>query len=225
MRSWQRPLPLANQELVAVTNIFIAEYNSLRCEIGRLQDHQKQLVQFALLILVAPASALAALGSNRVLAQLLLLVLPILYATLGIMYSERTAKILVAADYIDRRLRPELVAVVGSNFKLWEWEDHRRHNALYNRGLLRLLDVARWLVFLLPAGSCLAAYGYLVRAQIPTLLNPTPARLFQLLLALIGFGLNLFVVWTALQFPECRGIPQRPSDESAARSRKLSPAT
>ncbi len=143
-------------------DVALAEYHSLRAEIGRLQDHQQQILSFGFFVLAAVATAFgsAVAGSTHPsLSQalrdyhLLLLVTPFVYLFLGILFAERTVKILRAGDYIDHDVRDRVKAAVGED--VLGWEDYRRSPRVYSRTMARLLDFGRWFGFIAPMLLCL----------------------------------------------------------------------
>src|SRR5579864_7605025 len=91
-----------------MADMVVAEYQTLRAEIGRLQDHQQQILNFGFLALAAVVagfgSALAG-PQHTSLAQalqdyhLLLLVIPLVYLFLAALFAERTIRIMRVGDY------------------------------------------------------------------------------------------------------------------------------
>jgi hypothetical protein len=143
-------------------DVALAEYNSLRAEIGRLQDHQQQILSFGFFVLAAVATAFGSAVAGPThpsLAQalrdfhLLLLVTPFIYLFLGILFAERTVKILRAGDYLDHDVRDRVKDWVGKDILCWE--DYRRSPRVYSKTLARLLDFGRWFGFIAPMLLCL----------------------------------------------------------------------
>jgi len=127
----------------------LAEYTSLRGEIGRFQDHQKEIMNFATVLILALATVTATLHENQPnLIRAILFVIPWAFFLLAAAYSERTAKLLLAADYIHKELRPEISRAIGAD--VWHWENFKRRALTYDRLIAWLLDKSRWLVFLVP---------------------------------------------------------------------------
>jgi hypothetical protein len=177
---------LEGQDLIAVMNTINSEYVALRNEIGRLQDHQKQIMQFAYLVLPAAATLVAAvlnlkpnLADVRQWAFALAFVPPV-YALLAMLYTDRTVKIMSAADYLHSHLRQKAIAATG--VYVWQWEHYQREARLFPRWVLIILDKLRWLVFGGPiALSILGLWLFWVRG-----VDTEPWRILVLLPGLIG---------------------------------------
>ncbi len=146
MNSQRTPTPSESRSAV---DVMLAEYKSLREEVGRFQDHQKEIMNFATVLILALATVTATLRENQPnLVRAILFFIPWAFFLLAAAYSERTAKLLLAADYIHNALRPEITRAIGAD--VWQWENFKRRALTYDRLIAWLLDKSRWLVFVVP---------------------------------------------------------------------------
>src|SRR5216683_5223924 len=113
MSSQRTPTPSESRSAV---DVMLAEYKSLREEVGRFQDHQKEIMNFATVLILALATVTATLRENQPnLDRAILFFIPWAFFLLAAAYSERTAKLLLAADYIHNALRPEITRAIGAD--------------------------------------------------------------------------------------------------------------
>jgi hypothetical protein len=146
-----------------------AEYTALRSEIGRCQDHQKDLINVAFVLLGAMFAFIGVVSSadtaERDFGRVLLLV-PLLYGLLGFACADRARRMLELARYIAFDLRPKAEAGMSSRAEIWRWEQYKREQwergSLPRRILALTLDKARWLVFVVPSLIALFAFWRLV---------------------------------------------------------------
>src|SRR5947199_6999089 len=93
--------PLRGEDLVGVASVLNAEYDVMRGEIGRYQDHHKQIMNFTFVIMAAMFALVGgALGSDKVnpdKVSPLLFAFPPVYLLLACLYSDRTLRILQLA--------------------------------------------------------------------------------------------------------------------------------
>ena len=154
-----------------MTNAMVAEYNSLRTEIGRFQDHQKMVMQFAFTILAGLIATVgAAVGSSNLgtierftpLLSFVLGAVALSYFLLACLFADSIHRMNLAAQYIDTWLRPCFQEV--TEVLVWDWEQflaqHRSTvwTAGLNTFLHGLLDQVRWLVFMGPMALCIVAF-------------------------------------------------------------------
>jgi hypothetical protein len=171
-------------DLASVTNALVAEYNSLRSEIGRFQDHQKMVMQFAFTILAGLIATVgAAVGSSNLGAMerftpLLSFVLggvALAYFLLACLFADTIHRINLAAQYIDSWLRPCFQEV--TEVLVWDWEQFlaQHRSTVWTAGLHTfvhgILDQVRWLVFMAPMALCIVAF-----VITPSLLGPAIGR-------------------------------------------------
>lgn len=145
------------------TSVVLGEFHSLRAEIGRFQDHQQQILSFGFIVFGAVAAGIgSALGGSGAPSldvvlrnfHIVLLVTPFVYLFLGVLFAERTVRILRVGDYIDTNLRPKLEGMAGAG--VLGWEAYRRNPQVFSPVLARLLDLGRWAEFAAPIVLCLA---------------------------------------------------------------------
>jgi hypothetical protein len=139
--------------------MMLAEYHSLRREIGRFQNHQKDIMNVAAGTLLALAAPAAAAEGHREIALAILFFIPWIYMLLAGAYTDRTLKILLPAGYIHRELRPKVNKLVDG--EVWDWENYKRSPGDVDRHVFWAMDKFRWLVFVIPALLGSAAFIYL----------------------------------------------------------------
>jgi hypothetical protein len=146
----------------AALKMILAEYQSLRVEIGRFQDHQQQILSFGFLVFAAVAAGIgSALASSAQLSldealrryHLVLLISPLVYLFLAALFAERTIRILRVGDYLDHEVRSEASSIVARD--VLRWEDYRRSPRLFSSPFARALDLSRWLEFVAPIALCI----------------------------------------------------------------------
>jgi hypothetical protein len=145
----------------SLVDTILAEYNALRREIDIYHDHQKQLINFAVLILAGLASTQFAPLATSVIKQrpMLLLLIPVLFVTFAHMFADRMIRILRLADYIHNCARPTVSALVGHD--VWQWEHYKQATELFDRRIMRALDRSRWAIFMLPSCAAVTLFGIL----------------------------------------------------------------
>jgi len=132
----------------------VAEYNALRGEIGRYQDHQKEIMNFVILVvggaLTIVASTLGKVsGFSDQLLQVLLIA-PIFCCLLCLLYYDRTIRIIRLAHYLGTVVNRRASLLCGVS-NVWTWEHYKRTTTVVNRSLALWVDRVRWLMFLLPS--------------------------------------------------------------------------
>jgi hypothetical protein len=162
--------PQAGHDVLAVSWALIAEYNTLRAEIGRFQDHQKLIMQFAFAILVGLAAAVAAALDKGIspdspsyarLYAFTLGFIAFVYFMLACLYAESIYRINVPARYIDSFLRGTFQGITG--VEVWHWEqflaiDRNGVSQRRDPTVHALLDRVQWMVFIGPALGCIVAF-------------------------------------------------------------------
>ncbi|MGD0880119.1 MAG: hypothetical protein ABSB09_00935 [Acidimicrobiales bacterium] len=132
----------------------IAEYAALRAEIGRYQDHQKQVMNFVVLVvggslaLVVPVLLKTYTDRQRVLD--ILLIVPVFCCLLCLIYYDRTVRIIRLAHYLATVVNCRASMLSGIP-NVWSWETYKRETTIVSRRLALWVDRVRWLMFLLPA--------------------------------------------------------------------------
>ncbi len=130
-----------------------AEYSALRAEIGRYQDHQRQLINSVFLVIGGSLTIAGKFATNvgsvpLISAPKLLIFVPPVYALLALLYLDRAVRIIRLAHYLHDRARPRASSVAGVG--IWEWESYKRETSVVSRRLAIWLDKLRWGVFILP---------------------------------------------------------------------------
>ncbi|MFD4737714.1 hypothetical protein ACFWNR_15700 [Streptomyces virginiae] len=153
--------PAAELELIG--SALIAEYEVLREEIGRYQDHQKQIMNFAFMVSAAMIALAQPLfsdtGPKGDDVRSILLYFSPLFAMLAGLYSDRTIRILRLAGYINNHLRRKLSSLVSMH--LWQWEVYKTSRVRGGHPFAYALDKIRWLVFILPGAGSVGLYFWL----------------------------------------------------------------
>jgi len=195
------PRALASASETALERVLLAEYRSLREEIGRFQDHQKEIMNFAYVVVLALATAAAAVHDNPKLFRPILFFIPWAYFLLAAAYTDRTLKILLPADYIHNELRHKLRDALGIDG--WGWENFKRRATVFDRQMVWTLDKSRWLVFVVPAAFGAAFFTY--KSWPPT--GPNGLWIAADLLALaLGFYVMFIVDEAAGIYEACDSI-------------------
>jgi hypothetical protein len=158
-------------DIASVASALVAEYNSLRTEIGRFQDHQKMVMQFAFTILAGLIATVgAAVGSSNLgtierftpLLSFVLGAVALSYFLLACLFADSIHRMNLAAQYIDTWLRPCFQEV--TEVLVWDWEQFLAHHrsTVWTAGLNTfvhgMLDQVRWLVFMAPMALCIVAF-------------------------------------------------------------------
>jgi hypothetical protein len=150
-----------DSDLIAATSALVAEYQVLRGEIGRYQDHQKQIINFAFVVvggMLAFAGTMRGGGAFDLnpKGSIVLLYMPPIFALLAGLYSDRTVRILRLADYINNHLRRKMSSVL--DLMVWQWEVYKRAASPISPRLAYGLDKVRWLTFVFPMFAAVALY-------------------------------------------------------------------
>lgn len=156
----------SDSEIELIGAALIAEYEVLREEIGRYQDHQKQIMNFAFIVLAATLALTQPLfsessesGESGEGSRAILLYFPVVFAMLSGLYSDRTIRILRLAGYINNHLRRKLSSLLS--FHVWQWEVYKRSRPPGSHPFAYALDKIRWLVFVVPGAGSTGLYFWL----------------------------------------------------------------
>jgi len=189
-----------NQRFAATSAAVLAEFETLRAEIGRFQNRMQLIVQsaFAVLVgLVTAAAVTVSAGSgdrilrNPLLVTFILVAVALTYFLLACLYAQSTATINNAAHYIHSRLRPQLIRLTG--VPAWDWEVFlaaRRRGIGAEAGPIVLYPLLvwcfPWLIFISPMVLVAAVFWILNRVLLTSLFGWLS---LLLVLLLIVFGL------------------------------------
>jgi hypothetical protein len=180
--------PLGKERLSAN----LAEYSALREEIKWLNQEAAQYQNFAIALLPVFVAAISlTIKSNRTLMPILLIA-PVPFCILGLLYLRQRLEVQVVADYIRYELRDQVRQVLQDEDKrLWRWEEYKarrskgsRHRWSFLAGENGIL-LQRALLFLLPGVCALICALFVATSKGP--------QSFQ---ASFSFPLGVFVaVW------------------------------
>lgn len=134
-----------------ISNLIIAEYNVLRKELDIYHEHQKEMMNFLFLTVIAMVSFIGVIFSLNLSPTLsiIFLLFPLIFSFLTFLYTERTIRIIGIADYIHNFLRRKVIKLFGEN--IWQWEIYKDHAPLVNKRIALVLDKLRWLIFIVPS--------------------------------------------------------------------------
>lgn len=146
-------------EMDDILQIFLAEYNALRREIELLIEHQKDIMNFSILTIVAMVGLAGVLIEANEMHEFsyIYLAFPLIFLSLALLYADKTVRILRAADYIHNYLRKRIIDKYGEE-KLLKWEHYKSHESSYSKGFARILDKARWIIFILPSAISIGLF-------------------------------------------------------------------
>jgi len=182
----------------SASDLIIAEYNILRSELTLYHEHQKELINYSLFTIFGLLGALLPVvtsGKQKDYAFVILFASPII-AVLGLMYTDRTIRILRIAHYIHNYLRPKACSLIGS--KIWQWEIYKRYASPFPKQVSILLDRVRWILFVLP--------GILSIILFVILKNPVPWNPVEIALFVIAVVSPLSVLGVSIIVEETSGI-------------------
>lgn len=138
----------------------LAEYESLRGEIGWLIEHGAQLQNYAIGLAVGlfPVAAFILENGNTAFLVGLLIAAPIAFSLLGLLYFRQHQEVYVVAAYLKERARP-IIRELSGRPDLWTWEEFKtaRQSVLSSRSPVlgiwrpRTILVLRLAIFTLPA--------------------------------------------------------------------------
>jgi hypothetical protein len=136
-----------------MATVLMSEYESLRREIDIYHEHQKEFMNFNIILTIGMLSLLGAFltlppGRSSSL-NFTFLLFPIIFMLLSLFYTDRTVRIIRIADYLHNYLRPKANLFTGQ--KILQWELYKRHTRIFHRGFTLFLDRARWMTFIFPS--------------------------------------------------------------------------
>ncbi|MHB8231844.1 MAG: hypothetical protein ACYDDB_02940 [bacterium] len=137
-------------------DFYLTEYKSLRDEISLYHQQQKQLMYFALLLI---ASFLGFISTKIQWIEnndLILLAMPSFFIILGMMFADRTVRIIRIAHYLDTDLKNRVNNLIGRD--VLNWENYKRNTTIVNKKIAKILDQVRWFIFLFPSLLILTIY-------------------------------------------------------------------
>jgi hypothetical protein len=141
---------MAAREIAPIMMAHASEYSALRAEICAFHGVEGQVMS----ITVAFMGVLAGLigfGKYEPFIHLI----PIPFVALGIIFAYTQARIVQAATYLHKELRPIVEEIcdslTGTKNLLWRWEIFRRSDQCPVRILSTWLNSARWLFFIAPS--------------------------------------------------------------------------
>ena len=188
------------------------EFSSIRSEIGRLIDHQRDLMNMSLVAfggVIALLGVVANLTSNGTPSRAsdALLLVPELYAVLAVVAVDLTRRIYQLGDYL-ANLTSRIRRLTGDT-TLWLWEDWKvadyEKKSARDKVITSLLDKGRWLVLLVPGFVAVSSWFALPHTDLRNHLLPVAFAIFSLLLTL------LLIIATG----EVAGVPELRSRSSA----------
>lgn len=152
-----------NKRPQETVNAIIAEYNVLRKEMDGYHNHQKQIMNFALIVLTA---IFTVLGSGIAFnlealksAAFIYLLFPFVFTLLEMIYLDRTIRILRIADYIHNCLKKKINELTIK--EVWQWEKYKRKTKIFSRKFSLFLDRIRWLIFILSSMVSVGIFFFL----------------------------------------------------------------
>jgi hypothetical protein len=171
-------------ELADIKAVLMPEFSAMRSEITTFIALEVQFLTVSV-TLAGVLVGLAIHDWDRFRESLD--ICPVPFLVLALLYADTKARVLRAASYIERKLRPQLVAA-GFTGSL-QWEEFLR-NEYPARKHLDLIEKLRWLVFLLPALTAMA-----LSLNMPPR-NPGLNLHFYPILLTLDLVLVGFVLWT-----------------------------
>jgi hypothetical protein len=174
----------------AAFQALMAEYSALRAEILAFQNLHGQVINIAVLFLGATLGFLAAYNSSNPVMALRpyhALFVALLYSVLGLIYADAEARLLQAASYLEKELRPRLLPYAGD--EVLKWEEFRRSSVLPLRRTTKWLNWLRYAFFLLPGGLALGYYAMTSAGMTPP----------EMILFLVDLGLFVFLIATSVK--------------------------
>jgi hypothetical protein len=197
--------PSESNDSVGILQIFIAEYYVLRREIDIYHEHQKEIMNFLFLTLVAMISLFGIIQTEKIsqFVSYVYLLFPLIFCLLTLLYTDRTVRILRIADYIHNYLRKRVAEVCGES--VWQWESYKSRTPLIEKKLALVLDRTRWLVFIFPSVLAIVLFWFLSHDDAYLVGN----ILTILPLLLLDFAVLAVSIWAMFLVEETTGIKTR----------------
>jgi predicted negative regulator of RcsB-dependent stress response len=197
--------PYNPEELDGISRILVAEFDALRREIEILIEHQKEIMNFSILILTAMAGLFGIIETKTGLDSLsyVFLLFPWIFFLLMLLYADKIVRILRVADYLHNYLRKRIIEICGENF--WEWELYKSHESSFKIDLALTLDRIRWIIFIVPIILSLVIFYVLSLGQ-------DHFRIALLVMDIIAIVIGLAIVakWVIIPLEETEPIKDRP---------------
>jgi hypothetical protein len=184
-----------------VTEAHIAEYSAIRDEICTFHNVEGQVMSIAvaaisaLIVIVLPVQdKVYTFGTDTPFLH----VVPLPFVALGIIFAYTQVRIIQAATYLQRYLRPRLITLLGTgqaHSDIWQWETFRRTGAEYPvRSSATFLNSVRWIFFIAPSLLPLSAWN--------RELKDVGAVLIVLWDLALPVFLIILAVWTSVGLPK-----------------------
>jgi hypothetical protein len=139
-----------NPSDTALVSIHVSEYSSLRNEINSFHAIEHQTLNFNIAILAALIGFVAKAEVITSYRSLLFLLAPVPFLLLGFFFGYAQMRIIQVAAYLNKQLRPRVVATLGRD-DVWGWESFRRSDECPVAIFANALSLLRWFLFLWPA--------------------------------------------------------------------------
>lgn len=211
--------PYRGMDLMGISNVFIAEYNALRRELEIFLEHQKDIMNFSVLVFTAILGLFGILRTqieNEDIfrpASYVFLLFPWIFYLLALLYADKTVRILRIADYLQNHLRKRIIRISGELF--WQWELYKMHESfpLKSRNLALLFDRTRWLIFMGPSVmSIILFFGLYYDVKISSyrnIVNLSNDIIAILLLATNAVAIMLIWKFVIPRLQETMGVESR----------------
>jgi len=128
----------------------IAEYNVLREEIKQYHSERNNFINFTVML---SAGFIGSIVANELAGDkfiILYLIFPFFYFTLGLLYLDKSIRIIRLADYIHNFLRKVFVQISNSD-NVFCWEIYKRDTKRFPKWLTKLIDRLRISIFIVPS--------------------------------------------------------------------------
>lgn len=128
----------------------IAEYNVLREEIKQYHSERNNFINFTVML---SAGFIGSIAVNKLADDkfiILYLIFPFFYFTLGLLYIDKSIRIIRLADYIHNHLREVFVKISNSN-DVFDWENYKRNTQRFPKWLTKFIDRLRISIFIVPS--------------------------------------------------------------------------
>jgi len=128
----------------------IAEYNVLREEIKQYHTERNNFVNYTVML---SAGFIGSIAVNKFVDDkflILYLIFPFFYFTLGLLYLDKSIRIIRLADYIHNHLR-EVFIKISNSPKVFNWENYKKNTKRFPKWLTKLIDRLRISIFIIPS--------------------------------------------------------------------------
>ncbi len=208
--------PYKKTELLAISNVFIAEFNALRRELEIFIDHQKEITNFSILAFTAIVGAFGIIKGGKASLSLspytahVYLVFPWIFYLLALLYADKTVRILRVADYLQNHLRKKIIRICGEYF--WQWELYKMSESfpLSSRNVALRFDKSRWLIFIGPSLISIILFFSLYE----NIMKLSDDIIAKLLLGANAVAMIIIYEWIILRLEETMGVGSRENVEN-----------